>query len=115
MERMKAQQEKAANAEPAKEETKETKEDADGKPEAGAGSGDDDMPEAASQEEAEDVPEQKDAVPVEEKEEVIKLESLNSSSETVPAIGEMAKAGDEWRSLHGDDLLAWCRRHPGQF
>ena len=120
MERMKARQEKAAEAENTDaEKTEEAKpaaeEDADGKPEAGAGGGDGGMPEAASQEEAEDVPEQKDAEPAEEKEEVIKLESLNSSSETVPAIGEMAKAGDEWRSLHGDDLLAWCRRHPGQF
>lgn len=118
MERMKARQEKAAeventDAEKTEEAKPETEEDADGKPEADGG--DDDMPEAASQEEAEDVPEQKDAEPAEEKEEVIKLESLNSSSEAVPAIGEMAKAGDEWRSLHGDDLLAWCRRHPGQF
>ena len=46
-------------------------------------------------------------------EEVIKPEALNSAAESAPTVtGAMAKM-DEWRNLKGEDLMRWCRRHPG--
>ncbi len=47
-----------------------------------------------------------------ETEEVIKPEALNSTNETAPTVTGTLKAAEEWRNLHGDALLQWCRKHP---
>lgn len=48
----------------------------------------------------------------EETEEVIKPEALNSTNETAPTVAGTLKQAEEWRSLHGEALLQWCRKHP---
>ena len=47
-----------------------------------------------------------------ETEEVIKPEALNSTNETAPTVAGTLKQAEEWRSLHGEALLQWCRKHP---
>lgn len=46
----------------------------------------------------------------EEKEEVIKAEALNSAAETQPTVAETVKQTQEWRNLHGEDLMRYYRR-----
>lgn len=46
----------------------------------------------------------------EEKEEVIKAEALNSAAEALPTVAETVKQTQEWRNLHGEDLMRYYRR-----